>query len=169
MTSERLTNRLKVERAERNLTQEALADLIGSTRKSINAIRSFQPRQVLLWGARTLAGNDNEWRYISVKRTAMMIERSVKEALQAVVFEPNDANTWGRIKAMVENFLYQLWRQGAFPGDKPEHAFGVRVGVGVTMTANDILQGKLYLQLMLAFARPAEFTVISIQQNMLKS
>lgn len=38
MPSERLANQLKVARAERNLTQQALADLIGTTRKSINAI-----------------------------------------------------------------------------------------------------------------------------------
>lgn len=150
-----------------NLQQEWM-NVDASTGKSVNAIRSFQPGQVLLWGARTLAGNDNEWRYISIKRTAIMIERSVKLALQSFYFEPNDANTWVRIQAMGENFLYQLWRQGAFPGAKPEEAFAVRVGLGVTMTASDILQGILSLQLMVAFVRPAEFTVIRIQQNMAK-
>lgn len=38
MEGERLVNRLKIVRAEKNLTQAALAELIGTTRKSINAI-----------------------------------------------------------------------------------------------------------------------------------
>jgi phage tail sheath protein FI len=84
--------------------------------KSINAIRSFTGKGTLVFGARTLAGNDNEWRYISVRRLFNFVEESVKKATEQFVFEPNDANTWVRVQAMIENFLTVLWRQGALQG-----------------------------------------------------
>lgn len=79
--------------------------------KSINAIRSFTGKGTLVFGARTLTGNDNEWRYISVRRFFNFVEESVKKATEQFVFEPNDANTWVKIQAMIENFLTTLWRR----------------------------------------------------------
>src|SRR5918993_1167956 len=111
--------------------------------KSINAIRFFTGKGVLVWGARTLAGNDNEWKYIPVRRFFNFAEESIKKGTEWVVFEPNDANTWVRVKAMIENFLIKQWRAGALAGAKPEHAFFVKVGLGVTMTALDILEGRM--------------------------
>ncbi len=102
--------------------------------KSINAIRSFTGKGTLVCGARTLAGNDNEWRYVNVRRFFNFVEESRKKATESFVFEPNDANTWVRVQAMIENFLTVLWRQGALQGVKPEHAFYVAVGLGKTMT-----------------------------------
>lgn len=130
--------------------------------KSINAIRKFHGKGILVWGARTLMGNDNEWRYVPVKRTYLMVEESIKSSLAPFVFEPNDANTWVRIRGMVENFLIYLWRQGAFQGAKPEHAFFVRVGLGQTMTAQDILEGKAIIEIGMAMTRPAEFLSLKI-------
>lgn len=69
---------------------------VTSTGKSVNAIRAFSGKGVLVWGARTLAGNDNEWRYISVRRFFNMVEESVKNSTQPFVFEPNDGNTGQR-------------------------------------------------------------------------
>ncbi len=134
--------------------------------KSINAIRAFPGKGTLVWGARTLDGNSSEWRYINVRRTAIMLEQSIKFAIEAYVFEPNDANTWVRIKSMVSNFLTDIWRQGALTGAKPEHAFGVQIGLGTTMTAQDILEGRMILSVMFAPIRPAEFIVIRIVQQM---
>lgn len=91
--------------------------------KSINAIRSFTGKGTLVWGARTLAGNDNEWRFVSVTRFFNMVEESVKNATQQFVFDPNDANTWVKVRAMIENFLILQWRAGALAGAKPEQAF----------------------------------------------
>jgi len=103
--------------------------------KSINAIRAFVGKGNLVWGARTLAGNDNEWRYISVRRFFNMAEESIKKATEQFVFEPNDKNTWVRVKAMIDNFLTQQWRAGALAGPTPDKAFYVNVGLGETMTA----------------------------------
>ena len=115
--------------------------------KSINAIRSFTGKGTLVWGARTLAGNDNEWRYVNVRRFFNFVEESIKKATEQFVFEPNDANTWVRVQAMIENFLTVLWRQGALQGVKPEHAFYVAVGLGKTMTPLDILEGRMIVEI----------------------
>lgn len=134
--------------------------------KSINAIRFFTGKGYMVWGARTLDGNDNEWRYIPVRRSVQLIEKSIIKGIEFFVFEPNDANTWGRIKAMIENYLTSLWRQGALQGAKPEHAFFVAIGLNITMTSLDILEGRLNLELGLALVRPAEFIIVKLGLKM---
>jgi len=142
-------------------------DVIGG--KSINLIRAFTGKGTLVWGARTLAGNDNEWRYVNVRRFFNFVEESVKKATEQFVFEPNDANTWVKVQAMIENFLTTLWRQGALQGVKPEHAFYVAVGLGKTMTALDILEGRLIVEIGMAAVRPAEFIILRFSHKMVKS
>ncbi len=137
--------------------------------KSVNAIRAFSGKGILVWGARTLDGNSNEWRYISVRRFFIMVEESVKKASAQFVFEPNDANTWVKIRAMIENYLTILWRQGALAGAKPEHAFFVKVGLGQTMTAIDILEGRLIVEIGMAAVRPAEFIILRFSHKMQES
>lgn len=137
--------------------------------KSINAIRAFTGKGTLVWGARTLAGNDNEWRYVSVRRFFNMVEESVKKASAQFVFEPNDAGTWVKVKAMIENFLTTLWRQGALAGAKPEHAFYVNIGLGETMTAIDILEGRMIVEIGMAAVRPAEFIILRFSHKMQES
>jgi phage tail sheath protein FI len=134
--------------------------------KSVNAIRSFAGKGILVWGARTLDGNSNEVRYINVRRTLNMIEDSCQQALQALSFEPNTAPTWQMATALLENFLVSLWRQGALVGAKPQEAFAVRLGLGQTMTQQDLQDGLLKVELMLALMRPAEFVVVGITQKM---
>lgn len=137
--------------------------------KSVNAIRAFIGKGTLVWGARTLAGNDNEWRYVSVRRFFNMVEESVKKATYQFVFEPNDANTWVKVRAMIENYLTVLWRQGALAGAKPEHAFYVKVGLNITMTAQDILEGYMNVEIGMAVVRPAEFIVLKFSHKMQES
>lgn len=133
--------------------------------KSVNAIRSFSGKGVMVWGARTLAGNDNEWRYISVRRFFNMVEESVKKSTFWAVFESNDANTWLKVKSMIENFLTLLWRQGALAGAKPEEAFFVEVGLNKTMTYVDILEGRMIVKIGMAAVRPAEFIIIEFSHK----
>ncbi|TKK69888.1 phage tail sheath family protein [Ilyomonas limi] len=137
--------------------------------KSINAIRSFVGQGNKIWGARTLAGNDNEWRYISVRRFFNYAEESIKKGTEWVVFEPNDANTWIRVKAMIENFLTKQWRAGALAGEKPEQAFFVKVGLGLTMTALDILEGRMNVEIGMAVVRPAEFIILKFSHKLQES
>ncbi len=137
--------------------------------KSINAIRPFTGKGIMVWGARTLAGNDNEWRYISVRRFFNMVEESVKKATEQFVFEANDANTWVKVRAMIENFLNLQWRAGALAGAKPDDAFFVRVGLGETMTAEDILNGIMNVEIGMAVVRPAEFIILKFSHKMQES
>jgi phage tail sheath protein FI len=149
------------------ITHEAQQDLnIHTTGKSINAIRSFTGKGILVWGSRTLAGNDNEWKYVPVRRFFNMVEESVEKATAQFVFEPNDANTWVKVRAMIENFLILQWRAGALAGAKPEQAFYVRVGLGETMTADDILNGIMNIEIGMAAVRPAEFIVLKFSHKM---
>jgi phage tail sheath protein FI len=128
--------------------------------KAINVIRTVQGRGHMVMGARTLLGNSLEWRYVSVRRTFLFIEESIQKALAPVVFEPNDFATWNRIRTMIANFLTDLWRQGALLGKKPEEAFFVKAGLGSTMTPEDILVGKLNVDVGIAVVRPAEFIIL---------
>ncbi len=137
--------------------------------KSINAIRAFSGKGTLVWGARTLAGNDNEWRYVSVRRLFIMIEESIRKATEWVVFEPNDANTWLKVKTMVENYLFNLWKDGAMAGAVPKDAYFVKVGLNQTMTAQDILEGKLIVEVGLAAVRPAEFVILKFSHKLQES
>lgn len=136
--------------------------------KAVNAIRSFVGEGVKVWGARTLNGNSQDWRYINVRRTMSFLEHSVQNAARAYVFEPNDANTWINMKCMIENFLRSVWKRGGLPGAVPEDAYSVHVGLGNTMTPEDILEGIMRITVLVAISRPAEFIEITFQQQMQK-
>lgn len=142
---------------------------VDTTGKSVNAIRAFTGKGVMVWGARTLAGNDNEWRYINVRRFYNMVEESTKKATSKFVFEPNDANTWVKVRSMIENFLIIQWRNGALAGAKPEQAFFVKVGLGETMSALDILEGRMIIEIGMAVVRPAEFIILKFSHMMQQS
>lgn len=147
-------------------TDQADLNVDVNAGKSINAIRAFSGKGTLVWGARTLAGNDNEWRYVSVRRFYNMVEESVKKSTYWAVFEPNVANTWIKVKAMIENYLTQKWRDGALAGAKPDQAFFVKVGLGITMTAQDILEGRMNVEIGMAVVRPAEFIILKFSHKM---
>ena len=134
--------------------------------KSINAIRAFTGKDTLVWGARTLAGNDNEWRYVSVRRLFITIEESTRKATAFAIFEPNDATTWLKVKAMIESYLYGLWERGALAGAKPEAAYFVRVGLGTTMTPQDVLEGRMVVEIGVAAVRPAEFIILRFSHKL---
>ena len=134
--------------------------------KSINVIRSFPGYGTLAWGARTLDGNDNEWKYINVRRFFMVVEESIKKSIHWAVFEPNTASTWVKVQAMIENYLFQKWRDGALAGAKPEQAYEVNVGLNKTMNSVDILEGRMIVEIKMAVSRPAEFIVLRFEQMM---
>lgn len=134
--------------------------------KSVNAIRAFVGKGTLVWGARTLAGNDNEWRYVSVRRFFNMVEESVKKSTYWAVFEPNDANTWVKVRGMIDNYLTQKWREGALAGATTKDAFFVRCGLGQTMNAQDVLEGRMIVEIGMAVVRPAEFIILRFSHKL---
>ena len=134
--------------------------------KSINAIRPFFGKGIIVWGSRTLAGNDNEWRYVPVRRFFSFVEESCKRSTSWAVFEPNDATLWMNVRSEIENFLYTQWRNGALAGAKPDDAYYVRCGIGLTMTAQDILNGYLNVEVGMAAVRPAEFIILKFSHKL---
>jgi phage tail sheath protein FI len=99
----------------------------------------------------------------------IMLEESIKLAAKAYVFEPNTANTWVTMRSMINNFLTGIWKRGGLAGASPDEAFSVHVGLGETMTPEDILEGILRITVLVAITRPAEFIEITFQQQMQKS
>jgi uncharacterized protein len=131
----------------------------------VNAIRTFADKGILVWGARTLDFQSPDWTYISVRRLFIMMEESIGKAINAFVFEPNDRSTWTNVKASINSYLYQLWSQGALTGGKPEEAYNVQIGLGETMTQDDVLAGRMIVNVSVAPVRPAEFIIITFSQN----
>ena len=147
-------------------SQQGNLNMDAVSGKSINAIRFFNGIGILVWGARTLDGNSLDWKYLPVRRTMTFLEQSCKLAAQAYVFQPNVKNTWEAVKAMIGSFLTSVWKQGGLQGAIPSDAFSVACGLGVTMTADDILNGFMNVMVKVAVVHPAEFIVITFQQQM---
>lgn len=131
--------------------------------KGVNCIRRFPGRGIRVWGARTLS-SDPLWKYVNVRRLFIFLEASIYYSTQWVVFEPNDPKLWARVKQTVTLFLRSQWREGALFGEKEEEAFTVAVG-RETMTEDDILNGRLIVEIGIAPVRPAEFVVFRIYQK----
>ena len=134
--------------------------------KSIGILRALPGKGTVVWGARTLDGNSNDYRYIQVRRNLIYIEQSVKQSLQDFVFKENDAKTWTTVTSMITNFLTSHWQAGGLMGSKANEAFSVACGKPSTMTDLDILNGYMIVSIALSCIRPAEFIEITITQAM---
>ena len=130
--------------------------------KGVNLIRSFQGRGIRVWGARTCS-SDPSWKYVNVRRLFLYIEQSIDEGTQWVVFEPNDVDTWARVRQTVENFLTTVWREGGLQGSSADEAFYVKCGEE-TMSQDDIDNGRLIVEIGIAPVKPAEFVIFRIGQ-----
>src|SRR4029453_4955175 len=131
----------------------------------VNCLRTLPARGRVVWGSRTLQGNDrlaSEWKYIPVRRTALFIEESLYRGTQWVVFEPNDEPLWAQIRLNVGAFMQNLFRQGAFQGKTPPEAYLVKCDKETT-TQNDINLGIVNILVGFAPLKPAEFVIIKIQ------
>ena len=132
--------------------------------RSINVFRDLRAdrRGLRVYGARCLT-SDTPWMYINVRRLFNFVEESLEEGTGWAVFEPNDHRLWARIRDWVAIFLTGVWRDGALMGEKPAEAFFV-VCDRNTMSDDDILNGRLVMEIGLAPVRPAEFVIIRIGQ-----
>jgi len=133
---------------------------------AINCIRRFPVYGTVVWGSRTLNGNDeraSEWKYVPVRRLALFIEESLYRGTKWVVFEPNDEPLWAQIRLNIGAFLHSLFRQGAFQGQTPREAYFVKCDKETT-TQTDINLGIVNIVVGFAPLKPAEFVIIKIQQ-----
>jgi hypothetical protein len=131
--------------------------------KGVNVVRSFPGRGIRVWGARTLTSNAL-WKYVSVRRLFIFLERSIYEGTQWVVFEPNDDKLWARVIDTIRLFLRGQWRLGALFGRTEQEAFFITCD-RTTMTQDDILNGRLICEIGIAPVRPAEFVIFRIFQH----
>lgn len=129
---------------------------------NVNVIRQFKSAGRVIWGSRTIS-SDPEWRYVPVRRMAIMLRVSLYRGTQWVVFEPNDEPLWAQIRLNVGAFMHGLFRQGAFQGKSPKEAYLVKCDAETT-TQNDINQGIVNIIVGFAPLKPAEFVMIKIQQ-----
>ncbi|QSQ22760.1 phage tail sheath subtilisin-like domain-containing protein [Pyxidicoccus parkwayensis] len=133
----------------------------------VNALRALPNFGSVIWGARTLATKaDPEWRYVSVRRTAILIEQSVYNGIQWAVFEPNDHRLHAALRTNIGSFMDGLFRAGAFQGEKASDAYFVRCGLGDTMTQGDIDRGQVIVVVGFAPLKAAEFVIVRIQQKL---
>jgi len=135
--------------------------------KALNMIRTFPSLGTVVWGARTLEDSAN-WRYIPVRRLFNAVERDIQRNLNKLVFEPNSQPTWQRVRAAVDSYLHDLWQQGALAGNTPAEAWFVQIGKGLTMTQEEINQGKMIIKIGLAAVRPAEFIILQFSQDIVQ-
>jgi phage tail sheath protein FI len=148
--------------------QTTLTDLQNGTlnTQAVNCLRTFKVYGDVVWGARTLQGNDqagSQWKYVPIRRLALYIESSLFDGTQWVVFEPNDETLWGQIRLNVGSFMQGLFLQGAFQGTSPQQAYFVKCDADNNPQAS-IDQGIVNVLVGFAPLYPAEFVVIQIQQ-----
>jgi phage tail sheath protein FI len=129
---------------------------------NFNVLREFSGRGIDIWGAHTL-GTDPDFKYVNVRRFALFLQQSIASGTQWAVFELNGPPLWAEIRTQVENFLQDLFQQGAFAGSTPQAAYFVNCGE-TTMTPNDIDSGRVNVVVGFAPLRPAEFVVFRIGQ-----
>lgn len=132
----------------------------------LNCFRAFPVYGIVSWGARTLAGADeeaSEWKYVPVRRFALYLEETLYRDLKWVVFEPNDEPLWAQIRLNVGAFMHDLFRKGAFQGTTPKDAYFVKCD-SETTTQTDIDHGIVNILVGFAPLKPAEFVIIQIQQ-----
>jgi phage tail sheath protein FI len=145
-----------------------LTDLENGTLNimAVNCLRSFRVYGNVVWGARTLQGNDqvgSEWKYVPVRRLALYLEESLYRGTQWAVFEPNDNPLWAQLRLNVGAFMHELYTKGAFQGASAREAYFVKCD-GQTTTQNDINMGVVNVWVGFAPLQPAEFVVLQIQQ-----
>lgn len=131
----------------------------------VNVVRYFKNQGHVVWGARTrVAGADSRWRYVPVRRLFDSAERNIREAMKVAVFEPNTPATWSVVRTAIDSYLHDIWSRGGLAGDKPDQAWYVHLGVGLSMSAKDVLEGKMIVRVGMAPVKPAEFVVLEFSQ-----
>ncbi len=155
-----------VQKLSQHITDEMQADFNAPDNgKGINCIRTLLNNGIRIYGARTLNGRDNDYRYVNVRRTMSMLQESIKGLMQEFVFDDNNAKTWGKMRLTLDKFLRKMMSRGVLQGTTPSEAFAIRLGYGETMTEEDVNNGEIKVEVQLALIRPAEFIELSFEQK----
>jgi phage tail sheath protein FI len=133
--------------------------------KSINCLRYFNGIGNVVWGSRTLNSNDNEYKYVPIRRLTNMLENSIKAGLNNYIFEPNVERTWGSIEQELSAYLDNIYRSGALAGSKPSDSYQVSVGLNKTMTQLDIDNRMMKINVLIAPVQSAEFIILKFEMK----
>ncbi|MGI5240975.1 phage tail sheath family protein [Dactylosporangium sp. CA-139066] len=144
----------RVTRAEQELLNPA----------GVNCIRYFPAEGIRIWGARTLAAEASEWRYLNVRRLFSMLKESIGDGTRWIVFEPNDEQLWRSIRRDIGAFLTRVWRDGALMGSTPQQAFFVKCDAE-TNPPEVRDAGQVVALIGVAPVKPAEFVVFKLSQS----
>jgi phage tail sheath protein FI len=131
----------------------------------INCIRHFPAEGIRIWGARTLAAEAGEWRYLNVRRLFNMLKESIADGTRWILFEPNDAVLWRSIRRDIGAFLTRVWRDGALLGRTPEEAFFVKCDEE-TNPPEVRDAGQVVALIGVAPVKPAEFVIFKLSQSL---
>jgi hypothetical protein len=127
----------------------------------INAIRYFPGRGIRVWGARSIS-TSRSWTYIHTRRLMSMIEDSVEQASQWVVFQTNDDNLRRMLTHSLNVFLRSIWLAGGLKGSVPADGYYVKCD-STNNTPATIDAGQLICQVGVAVAAPIEFLVFEMR------
>ena len=131
----------------------------------VNCIRYFTAEGIRIWGARTLAAEASEWRYLNVRRLFNMLKESIAEGTRWIVFEPNDPMLWGSIRRDIGDFLTRVWQDGALFGATADQAFFVKCDEE-TNPPHVRDAGQVVVVIGVAPVKPAEFVIFKLSQSM---
>jgi phage tail sheath protein FI len=137
--------------------------------KSINCLRYFNGIGNVAWGSRTLNSNDNEYKYVPIRRLTNMLEGSIKSGLNHYLFEPNVENTWKSIEKELRTYLENIYRLGGLAGSKASESYQVSVGLNKTMTQSDIDNRMMKINVLVAPALPAEFIILEFEMKQISN
>ncbi|MFK0230860.1 phage tail sheath family protein [Streptomyces sp. NPDC090303] len=141
---------------------QVVTDVQQGESMSVNMLREFKDDGTLVWGARTLNETDERWRYVPVRRLADTVGRDLQSTLDVTMFEPNSQPTWEKVRAAADNYLHAIWKQGGLMGNTPQEAYSVQIGQGITMTDEDVKDGRIVLKVGLAAVRPSQFIDLTL-------
>jgi phage tail sheath protein FI len=148
---------------ERSLSATDLDDL-NSAAAPLNAIRNLPGAGVVSMGARTLLQDGTANRYVNMRRSLNYIKKEVNDISTFALFENNDERLWGRLRAVIGNFLNDYRNQGGLRGDTPALAYYVKIDAE-NNTVDSIANGEVHIEIGVALQYPAEFIVITLSQK----
>lgn len=157
-----LGNRIAVAVAPERALSNAELDALNSASTPVNAIRTVPGAGIVIMGARTMSHTPSD-RYVNVRRSMIYLKKELSDLTAFAVFENNDSRLWTQIRAALNSFLGSYWNQGGLRGTNPAQAFYVKCD-NTNNTAQDILNGRVNIEVGVAIEYPAEFVVINIGQ-----
>ncbi|MGH8206685.1 MAG: hypothetical protein ACRETK_07900 [Steroidobacteraceae bacterium] len=110
----------------------------------------------------------NEWRYVSARRLALFLMRSVESGTRWTVFEQPGAPLWSRVSAQVVDFFAALDDEGAFVGGNAEENYFVICDERINPPAQAQV-GSFQLLFGFAVSKPGEFHACLVHHGLTTS